>query len=329
MGICVGVDVGGTNLKAALLDENGQVIAEDSSSTPINRGADSVIDAIVELIWMVADAGSCSAKQLTAIGVGAPGVIDFDHGIVLKAPNISGWTDLPLGDRLRQATGRPVVVENDANAAAFGEYVRGAGCNAAVTHLVMLTLGTGVGSGIILDGQIVRGGFALGAEAGHVIIEPNGRPCACGQRGCLEAYASAASVARRAVEILESIDAPSSLRSLCDQPNYDLDAQDVFEAVAQGDPLAERIADETARYLGIFCINVCRLLDPQMIVFAGGMAQAGDQLLDRVRSVVVEQYWSINEPMVQLAPAQLGLQAGMIGAATLAAQTIQAGQDKS
>lgn len=317
MTCCIGFDVGGTHLKAALVRRRGRVVTERSAPTPTDKGADGVIDAMVDLVRTVVEAGSITIDQVAGIGVGAPGAIDVHAGVVLGAPNLPGWVNLPLGDRLRERTGRPVVVANDANVAAFAEYRVGVGRDPSVKDLVMIVLGTGVGSGIVLDGRILHGGFGMAGEIGHTIIEPNGRACGCGQRGCLECYVSATGVARRAIEAIEAGER-SSLRATCDEQGGQLSSQDVFDAVVAADALACRIADETADYLGICCVNLSRLLDPQMIVLAGGLAQAGDPLFSRVRAAYATHNWTLVPGRVRIVPAQLGIRAGIVGAAALA-----------
>jgi glucokinase len=250
-----------------------------------------------------------------------PGPIDFKTGTIIKAPNIAGMDNLPITDRISTALGRPVVLENDANAAAFAEYWVGAAKNKNVRNIVMLTLGTGIGTGLIIDGVIIHGSFDHGAEGGHMIVRPSGRLCGCGQRGCIEAYASASHTADRAQDALDAGNA-SSLGNL-PRP---LTSKQVFDAAENGDELATGIINETAEMLGITCINICRLLDPQMILFAGGMALAGDFLLDRIRIVFQENRWHVASDPVQIALAQVGNDAGLIGAAGVAWDAHQQGR---
>ena len=312
MAYWLGIDVGGTNLKAALVDDAGDIVVERVQDTP-QQGSDAIIDVLVQLIRDVAADGRSSLPDLGGIGVGTPGPLDFDSGTVLNAPNLPGWANLPLRARLEEATGRPVVLENDANAAAYGEYRAARRHDPTVTDLVMVTLGTGIGTGLVVEGRVVHGGFGLAGEAGHMIVETSGRPCACGQRGCIEAYASAASVVRRTREALDAGE-PSSLGALTGP----FSTRDIFQAVEAGDALASRIADETAHYLGAFCVSLCRVLDPQRIVFGGGLAEAGLTLLERIRAAFDTLDWRLVPAKVQLVSAELGTRAGVIGAAALA-----------
>jgi glucokinase len=312
----LGLDLGGTNIKAGIVDDQGRILAKLSRPTGAEHGPAAVIDAMV-------DSGQCAAREaglklsaVSRVGIGSPGPLDFDLGMVKAAPNMPGWHDVPLRDRIAQGLGRPAVLENDANAAAFGEFWAGAGRDPNIRHLVMLTLGTGVGSGLIVNGKLIHGGGGLGGEGGHMIVMPGGRACGCGQRGCLETYTSASYTARRAVEAVQQ-GKPSTLTAAVNAGRT-IDARDVFEAAANGDHLATDIVEETALYLGIACVNFCRLLDPQMIVFAAGMVAAGDALFGPVRRVFAEQTWKVAQDHVRIVPAQLGNDAGLVGAAAVA-----------
>lgn len=317
MGYYVGLDLGGTNVKAGVVDDEARVLGKVSKPTQASGGPDAVVRVMAEAAAEAVSQAGLKMDRVDRIGIGSPGPIDFERGIVRATPNMPGWRDVPLRDRISQHTGRPAVLENDANAAALGEMWAGAGRGRAVTNLVMLTLGTGVGSGIIVDGRIVHGAFAMGGEAGHMLIQPGGRACGCGQRGCLEAYTSASSTARRAVEALKAGESSSLSRDFADRLDT-ITAKDVFEAAQSGDPFANRIVDETATYLGIACVSLCRILDPQMIVFAGGMVLAGNHLFDRVRAAYKANSWTVVESKVELVPALLGNDAGFIGAAAVA-----------
>ena len=321
----LGLDLGGTGIKTAVVDDQGRVLSKSSAPTPGDRGPDAVMDQMVKLGAAVVSEAGLAMGQIDAVGIGAPGQIDFEQGVLASAPNLPLLTKVPVRDRIAQATGRPTVLENDANAAAFGEYWAGAGRDPSIRHLVVLTLGTGVGGGVILDGQIVHGGFGNGGEAGHMIMVADGPLCGCGQHGCLEVYASASYVARRAIEAIQA-----GQRSVLDQIHQadgkSVTAKDVFEAAKAGDALAGRVAGEAATFLGLACVSLCRLLDPQMIVMAGGMIQAGDYLLERVREAFVSHDWKMAERAVEIAPAQLGPDAGVIGSAAVACDAHEKGR---
>lgn len=313
----LGLDLGGTNTKSAVVDERGSILTQSSITTPRTQGPEAVIQCMIELAQTVVTQARLTMANVTAVGVGSPGPIDLDQGVVVGAPNFTGFHNVPIRQRIAQALGRPTVMENDANAAAFAEYWVGAGRDPAIRNLVALTLGTGIGGGLVVDGQIVHGGFGQGGEVGHMIVVPDGRLCGCGQHGCLEAYASASSTAKRAQEAIDQ-GTPTTLSQIRLTPERRVTARDVFEAASSGDALASHIVDETAAYLGIACVNLCRLLDPQMILLAGGMTRSGDFLFDRVRHYFATHNWTISTARVQIAPAQLGSDAGVIGAAAVA-----------
>ena len=317
MAYYIGLDLGGTNIKAGVVDEKARVVTKISVVTNAQNGPDAVIAALVTAAVEVAKQAKLPLENIAGIGIGSPGMLDIKNGIVRASPNLPGWKNEKVRDRGAAGTGRPAVLENDANAAGFGEFWVASGRDPSIRHLVMLTLGTGVGSGIIIDGKVLHGAFDVGAEAGHMIIVPEGRLCGCGQHGCLEAYASATNTAKRAIEAIEAGE-KSSLQKILNGPDGTITAKDVFEAAESGDALASRIVDETATYLGIACVSLCRLLDPQMIVFAGGMILAGQFLFDRVRAAFLSHTWKMVKPQVQIVPALLGNDAGFIGAAAVA-----------
>jgi glucokinase len=234
-----------------------------------------------------------------------PGPLDRREGRIVRTANLPGWKDVPIRDPLRGKTGLPVTLENDANAAAFGEYCSGAG--RGDKDLVMLTLGTGVGAGVILNGRILHGHFGNAAELGHMIVVVDGLPCPCGQRGCLEQYASATAIVHRAAQYRDSHGAVTLLR-----------AEDVANGAANGDPLCGRVWDEACLSLAVACVNIQHAFNPAKIVLGGGMSLAGHMLLDRVRRFFREQAWSLHTDAPEIVLAQLGPDAGVIGAAMLA-----------
>ncbi len=314
----LGLDLGGTNIKAGLSDERGNLRSRCARPTP-RTNFDAVAAALGDAAVEAVKAAGLNLADVAAAGVGTPGLVDTAAGVVRDAPNLPGFQNAPLGDALARRLGCRVLVENDANAAAYGEFWagagrRGAGRGEAVRDLVMLTLGTGVGGGIVSDGRVLHGCRGLAAEVGHMIVTDAGRPCACGQRGCLEAYASAGAVAARAAEAVTA--GQSTILSKHVGP---LTAEVVFAAARQGDAPALCIVQQAADALGVACVNLCRLLDPQMIVLGGGMAEAGDFLLDRVRAAYAGRNWSLaGATAVRIEAAVLGNDAGMIGAAGIA-----------
>lgn len=321
----IGIDVGGTNLRAALVDESGRVRARASTETLAAQGFDVVMERCAELVERLLDESGLPDHGWP-IGVGVPGPLIHATGVVLNAPNLPGWKNAPVRDRLAERAQRVVVVENDANAAAFGEYKAGAGGDSG--DMVLLTLGTGIGGGIVLNGQVLRGSFDNAGEIGHMIVEPHGRDCPCGQRGCLERYASAVALAERVREALMAGEASS----LGDVEPAQIDAERVVSAAAAGDAVAARVWEDACRGLAVACVNLQHILNPKSIVLAGGLINAGEALLGPVRERFGALTWKMadDRPVIRL--AALGGDAGVIGAALLAREftgttPIQSAQD--
>lgn len=309
--IAIGIDIGGTAIKGGLIDAHGKVLERRSVATCADDGVDQVLSRVAALITeLSAQAGQYSAARL-CVGVGVPGTIRHREGIVEAPPNLPGWRDVPVVDRLARATGLHVVLENDARAAALGEYLCGAG--RGTRDMVMLTLGTGVGGGIIADGKLLRGHYENAGELGHMIVVPGGRECGCGQKGCLEAYSSASNTAARMMEFLKAGEA-SSL-SVCLQRGEEITAEHVAQAAEEGDALAARVWRETCFLLAIACINLQHMLNPQRIVLAGGMSAAGTQLLRPIRQLIDQHCSRMLGPLPTVELAQLGNDAGLVGAA--------------
>jgi len=260
-----------------------------------------------------------SGENVAAVGIGSPGPLNVEDGVIVAMPNIPGMDNVPIRDLMTAELSMPIALENDANAAAYGEYICGAGRDDA--NMVLLTLGTGLGSGIILDGEILRGSHGMGGELGHMIIVPDGEPCGCGQNGCIERYCSATFMAQRAARRIASGDEPTSLRAVL-EPKGDIDARDINEARRAGDALAADVWDEALRYLAQGCVTICRAFDPDRIVLTGGMTNAGDDLLVPLREHFAALHWTLAEPMTALAISTLGPDAGAIGAAGVAWRTV-------
>lgn len=310
----VGIDIGGTFIKAGLCDDQLAVVAREAVDTVADRGPEDAFQRIAAQIDALVRAAGVDRAAVRAIGVGVPGPLSHARGVILNAPNLPGWSGAPIRDRLSALAKLPVIVENDAKAAAFGEFTQGAG--GGMRDMVMLTLGTGVGGGIVLGGKLWRGSFDNAGEIGHTIVEPGGRPCPCGQNGCLERYASASAVALRTIEAIGAGET-SSLQGLAGQGRT-IDAADVQQAAREGDALASRIWDETCRYLAVVCVNLQHMLNPQLIVLGGGLIQAGSHLLEPVRRHFDTYTWSMAPDSPRIELATLGGDAGILGAAALA-----------
>jgi glucokinase len=308
--LIVGLDIGGTTMKAGVVTDAGRLLAEPTIvSTEPEQGQTIGLRKMVNVIRDAIDAAKVDLEQIQAIGVAAPGPLDLRTGMMLEPPNLKPWRNVPVRQFIADDFQKPTAFQNDANAAAYGEWWCGAGRGAG--SLVMFTLGTGIGGGIVLNGRIVEGAHSHGGELGHIKVElTNARPCGCGQRGCLEAYVSAPAIVARADEALTRSDDRSTLRNL-----LPLSAQAVFESAAAGDLVAEGIVDETARYLAMAAANAMHTIDPEVIVFGGGISLAGEPFLQRIRKHVSEFAFPTPAQKCRIEAAKLGAHAGIIGAA--------------
>jgi glucokinase len=308
----IGVDLGGTFIKFITLDSQRR--AGKTLQLPTPRGADAVIDQMVAGARKVMEVNGLSPAQVGGVGIGAPGPLDLKNGIVLDMPNLPGFRNVAIRDRVSAGLGLPAALENDANAAGLGEYLCGAGQGRG--DMVLLTLGTGVGGGIVIDGKVLHGYHDVGAELGHMIVVPGGEPCGCGQRGCLERYCSATFMAQRATREMQAGRASSLAKVLATAGA--IDAKDINDARKAGDALAAEVWSQGVLYLAIACVNICRILDPDEIVLAGGLVKAGDDLLLPVREQFAKLHWTVAQPKTRISIATLGNDAGAIGAAGVA-----------
>jgi glucokinase len=309
--MCIGIDLGGTFTKFALLDEQMRLAGQCQLDTPAAQGPEGVVGVMAEGCRQLMQENNVSPAQVVGVGIGSPGPLDLDAGVVIAMPNIPGFDHFPLRDRLSGKLGLPATLENDANAAALGEHLCGSGRSARV--MVLLTLGTGLGGGIVIDGKVLHGAHSMGAEIGHMIVAPEGELCGCGQRGCIERYASATYLALRARRAVES-GRESSLAGVLAAKGQ-IDSRDVNQARQAGDALAAEIWDQACYYLGIVCVSLARLLDPDVILLGGGLAKAGEDLLEPTRRHFIRQHWQLTPPRTRLELASLGNDAGVIGAA--------------
>lgn len=307
----LGIDLGGTNIKSGVVDDEGRALSHVSMPTHAERGGDEGIATLAEAGRRAVEASGVGWEGITAVGLGTPGTMDIDAGMLLDPPNLPGWENLPIRARLEAKLGKPTVLQNDGNAAAFGEYWVGAGHGAR--SMVMFTLGTGVGGGIVIDGVILPGRHSHGGECGHIVVQmENGRRCSCGKLGHLEGYASATAVAKRTLEALEAETTPSSLRSI---DPAQLDSRAVFMAAQAGDPIGERIRQETAFYLAVGAVCLMSTIDPDIILFGGGMIAAGSPFLTAIQKHVKELAFPVPAARTRIEFALLGGDAGFIGAA--------------
>ncbi len=316
----VGLDVGGTTMKAAVVDGDGRAAPDVCLPTRPELGQDVGLQTMAEAIRRAVAAAGLTLDDIAAVGVATPGLMDIKLGLIFDPPNLKPWRNLEVPRAISAALGgKPVAFQNDANAAALGEFWVGAGRDFA--SMVLFTLGTGIGGGIILGGKVLEGEHSHGGEIGHLRIElpDRGRLCGCGRRGCLEAYASATAVVLRTREALDAAPTPSDLRQLAHADGGEgLTAEAVFAAAAAGDAVAQTIVADTAYYLGLGASALIATVDPQAIVFAGGMVAAGPPFLAAIRANVREYALSYPAETVQIRYATLGSHAGFIGAAACA-----------
>jgi glucokinase len=307
----LGVDLGGTKILAALVDERGRVVERVRLQTPAD-GPDSVVAAIVEAVQTLTERVRLPRASLAGVGVGAPGPLDPTTGVVFEPPNLPGWHDVPLAQMLDARLGLPVFVENDANAAALGEWWVGAAVG--IDDLVYITVSTGIGGGLILDGRLYHGASGTAGEIGHMVIEHEGPRCNCGRFGCLEALASGTAIARAARAAVQS----GAATVLATLPVEALTAEAVARAAWEGDPVARQIYARAAAALGVGVANLVNLLNPAMVIIGGGVARAGELIFGPVRRIVRQEAFERPGRTVQIVPAALGEEVGAIGAAAVA-----------
>lgn len=309
----VGVDIGGTNVKIALVDDKGHLAYSNSVPTRAEMGYEYTISNIKSVIHTSFKETQVDKKSIGGIGIGGPGQIDSDKGIVRCFPNIPGWINVPLSQIMEEEFQIPTKVDNDVRVATLGEYRFGAG--KGCKNLICITVGTGIGSGIIINGKLVRGASMSAGELGHITLQANGGPlCGCGDTGCLEAFASGPSIVQLAHEYIMG-GKSAKFKELA--ANTPITPQIVYEAAQQGDPVAKRIFNIVGNWLGIALANVVNLINPEIIIIGGGVAQAGDILLEPVRETIKQRALKIAADAVRIVPAELGESAGVVGASLL------------
>lgn len=303
--LALGIDIGGTNLVAAVIDQQGTMLSKFTTPSRAAEGGEALMRRVIALARQ-----TMQAYPVRAVGVGSAGQINPETGACTFAnENLPGWTGMPIRARLEEALGLPVIVDNDANAAALGECRFGAGRGAR--DLICLTIGTGIGGGIIVDGKLLHGARGSAGEVGHIIVETGGAHCPCGMQGCLEAYASATAIVRRTREALASSHPATALHQV--EP---LTSHAIFTAAANGDPLAEAIVERTAKYLAVGLAGMINLTDPDLVLLGGGVSLAGQPFLERIDRYL--QSWAMTRGRARLGLCALGDNAGVIGAGALA-----------
>jgi glucokinase len=315
MTLAIGIDVGGTKLLGGIVDEDGKILARIRKDTPKEGGValtDRVADLVRELMAQ-------SSSPITKVGLSAAGFVSADRQTMLAPPNIAGWTGVNLGKELKERLGLDVIVENDANAAAWGEYKFGSGKGSS--HAILLILGTGLGGGIILSGELYRGAYGTAGELGHMRLVIDGQLCGCGARGCFEQYAAGPALLRHAREGISA--APERAFDLLkrgDGTPAGLTGAHLTAAAKDGDRLALSAFTITGEWLGLGIASIVVAFDPDLIIISGGLVEAGDFLLEPARGALERAASFSGHPLPRIVPAQLGNDAGLVGVADLARQ---------
>jgi len=306
----VGIDIGGTKIAGALVNEAGEILRDLKVPTPANDPV-SLQAAVVKMVEELR-----AGEQVSAVGVAAAGFIDAKQSVVYYSPNLS-WRNEPLKEKLEAELGLPVVIENDANAAGWAEYRFGAG--AGYHHMMMLTIGTGVGGAIVANGELFRGGFGIGAELGHMNFVPKGKLCGCGQYGCLEQYGSGTALLNSAKELVASGSEEAKRLMELSANVPELTGNEVYQAIQEGDPGALRLLSDLGSNLGLAVASLVAVLDPEIVVIGGGVSAAGELLLEPIRAAYLEHLPARGfRPELKIVGAQLHNDAGVVGAADLA-----------
>ena len=305
----IGVDIGGTKISTAISTIEGNILANVVLPTKAEEGETAVLGRIVQSIDEVIVGSSTSIDEIEAIGIGSPGPLDAKKGIIITTPNLP-FKDYNLVQPLKEKYNIPVYLDNDANAAAIGEYMFGAG--KGKDSIVYFTVSTGVGGGAVLDGKVYRGHTSNALEIGHTTVDPNGPRCNCGNLGCLEAISSGTAIARKGKEAV-STNVETSLKKYDTVTSYE-----VFKEAEAGDEVAKDIIDNALTYLGIGVANAIATFDPEMIIIGGGVSKAGDIVFNTVKKVVNKRCFKSMAESCEIVPAGLGSDAGVVGAVALA-----------
>ncbi|WP_283574176.1 ROK family glucokinase [Limosilactobacillus ingluviei] len=313
----IGVDLGGTTIKFAILTAEGEIQQKWSLRTNILDEGSHIVPDIIESINHHIDLYKMSRDQFIGIGMGTPGTVDRDNGTVIGAYNLNWKTLQPVKEQIEAGTGLKFAIDNDANCAGLGERWKGAGNDG--DDVAFITLGTGVGGGLIANRQLLHGIGGAAGEVGHIIVQPNGYQCTCGNHGCLEQYASATGVVHLAQDLAEEYEGTSRLKKMIDDGD-EITSKIVFDLAKERDYLANKVVDKVCYYLGLACADISNTLNPEFVVIGGGVSAAGDFLLKRVQRNFNEFAFATVRTSTQLKLAELGNDAGVIGAASLATQ---------
>lgn len=311
----IGIDVGGTNVKIALVDDNGKIIYSNSVPTYAKMGYEYTVNNIKQAIKDLMKETNTTPSDIEGIGFDFPGQVDCKTGVVKLAPNIPGWVNVPIAQMIEDEFHIPTRIDNDVRCAALGELKFGAG--KGCENFICITVGTGIGSGIVINGKVVRGATNAAGELGHIKLQMNGGPiCGCGDTGCLEAFASGPAIVAMAQEYIKG-GKSTKFREMAAVEGGEITPYMVAKAAEEGDPVAKRIFEIIGEYIGIGLTSVINLLNPERVIIGGGVAESGELLLGPIRKTIKERAMVVAGNAVEIVPAQLGNSAGVIGASML------------
>ena len=309
----IGIDLGGTNIAVGIVTEDGAILAKKSVKTGSQRPFEEIVKDMADCTLSLLEENNISLDNVLHIGIGSPGSIDTAKGVIVYANNFKYGENIPMAELLQKYIDKPVYIGNDANVAALGEFISGAA--KGLKNAIMITLGTGVGGGIVINGEIYEGQYSAGAELGHIMIVQNGEPCTCGRRGCWEAYASATALIRQTAEAMKAN--PDSLMN----KEYSLDnvsGRTAFDAAKKGDAAGQEVVDKYIKYIAEGLIDMINIFRPEILIIGGGICNEGDYLLKPMREYINKYVYAGNRlPEQKIAVATLGNDAGIIGAAFL------------
>ena len=309
----IGIDLGGTNIKAGVVDEQFNIIAKTTCKTNLPRPAEEICADMADVALLAVEQAGLTLNEIESIGIGTPGIANSATGIIEYSNNL-GFENFPVVKLMKTLIPKPGFVENDANAAAYGEFIAGAARTA--NDAVCITLGTGVGGGIIIDKKIYSGFNFAGSEIGHTVIDPNGPECTCGRKGCFEVFSSATGLVRMTKEAMEYN--PSSLLHKVAEREGKVSARTAFDTMRLGDDVAKAVVDKYIRYLACGITNTINIFQPDILCIGGGVCNEGDPLLIPLKELVAKEVYTRNSPKnTEIVIAQLGNDAGIIGAAFL------------
>jgi len=318
--LILGVDLGGTKILTAVANSQGKMLSRDHSITPAQKGHKAVIQSILESVHRALGRADVAISDLIVVGVGAPGLLNPETGILFTSPNLPGWRDVPLRDIIQEKLGKKTFLINDANAAALGEFYFGAARGAR--NFIYITISTGIGGGIVIDGKIYSGAIGAAGEVGHMTVDDDGPICNCGNRGCWETLASGTALAREARHRIEE-GVRTSILEYADGDVEKVNPQVINSAARQGDSLAKELIGRTGYYVGVGLANLVNIFNPELIVIGGGLSNIGDMLFEPAFKVAGERAYKEAFQAVRFASAELGRNSGVLGAAAFALQEMR------